>query len=146
MSPGPAKAKVLVIEDDPNMRIFLCNLLRADGFAPLNAQERVEGIETARTRHPDLIVMDGMLPGEASIEIYYRLKSDPELRRIPVIMLASIAQRTFCYYHKCQRLQHPLKVPDPEAFLIKPPEADELLGTVRRLLKRPPALDQRKPP
>lgn len=146
MDSKPNKGKVLVIEDDLNMRIFLCNLLRADGFDPLDAQDRFEGIRTVRTRQPDLIVMDGMLPGEASIEIYYRLKSDPELRRIPVVMLASIAQRTFCYYQKCQRLQHPLKVPDPDAFLTKPPEAEEFLGAVHRLLNRPPASHQRKTP
>lgn len=141
-----SKAKVLVIEDDLNMRIFLCNLLRADGFEPLDAPDRITGIEIARVQRPTLIVLDGMLPDEQSIELYYHLKSDPDLQPIPVMMLASIDQRTFCYYQKCQRLQHPIKVPDPEAFLTKPPEAEEFLGTVHRLIKQLPESDQGKTP
>ncbi len=146
MGPKPKKGKVLVIEDDLNMRIYLCNLLRADGFDPLDAPDRMAGMKRARTERPDLIVLDGMLPDEESMAIYYRLKSDPELQSIPVVMLASIDQRTFCYYQRCQRLQHPLKVPDPEAFLTKPPEAEEFLGVVHRLVQQPPASDPRKAP
>ena len=130
------KPKVLVIEDDPSMRIYLCNLLRGGGFEPLDAHDQPTGLKKARSLKPDLIVLDGMLPGQGSPEIYYRLKSDPRLQHIPVVMLATIDQRTFCYYQKCRSLQHPTKVPDPEAFLTKPPEADELLGVVRRLAGR----------
>jgi CheY-like chemotaxis protein len=139
------KIKVLVIEDDLNMCIYLCNLLRADGFDPCDAQNRVAGIEKIRSEKPALIVLDGMLPDEESIAIYYRLKSDPELQHIPVVMMASIDQRTFCYYQRCQQLQHPVKVPDPEAFLTKPPEAEEFLTTVKRLVESPP-VSQRKAP
>lgn len=135
--PRPNKPKVLVIEDDLNMRIFLCNLLRANGFDPLDAPDRVKGFEIAQTQHPALIVLDGMLPDEQSIELYYQLKLHPEIKRLPVIMLASIDQRTFCYYSKCQQLQHPIKVPDPEAFLTQPTEAEVFLDTVNRLIKPP---------
>ncbi len=140
------KTKILVIEDDLSMRIFLCNLLRGHGFEPLDAPDRAAGIQKARAEQPDLIVLDGMLPDEDSIRIYYHLKSNAELQHIPVVMLASIDQRTFCYYQKCQSLQHPIKVPDPEAFLTKPPEAEAFLGVVQRLLKQPMASKQRKEP
>ena len=130
------KPKVLVIEDDPSMRIYLCNLLRGGGFDPVDAHDQATGLKKARSMKPDLIVLDGMLPAQGSPGIYYRLKSDPRLRHIPVVMLATIDQRTFCYYQKCHSLQSPIKVPDPEAFLTKPPEADELLGVVRRLAGR----------
>jgi CheY-like chemotaxis protein len=132
------KTTVLVIEDDLNMRIFLCNLLRADGFETIDATDRVTGLEKARAKKPALVVLNGMLPEEESIEIYYRLKSDPDLCHIPVVMLATIDQRTFCYYHKCQRLHRPKNVPDPEAFMTTPPEADDFLGVVRRLAARNP--------
>ena len=146
MSQAAKKYKILVIEDDINMRIYLCNLLRAEGFDPSSAPDRETGIHKALTEQPALIVLDGMLPDEASIDIYYRLKSDPELRHIPVVMLASIDLRTFCYYQKCQRLQHPVKVPDPDAFLTKPPEAEEFLSLVKTLVTSPPADNQRKTP
>lgn len=140
------KIKVLVIEDDLNMCIYLCNLLRANGFDPCDAPNRDGGIEKVRSEKPALIVLDGMLPDEESISIYYDLKSDPELQHIPVVMLASINQRTFCYYQKCQQLQHPLKLPDPEAFLTKPPEAEEFLTIVKHLVKSPSGSRQRKAP
>ena len=127
------KPRVLVIEDDLNMRIYLCNLLRGGGFDPVDAHDRKIGLKKARSSPPDLIVLDGMMPDETSPEIYYQLKSDPELHHIPVIMLATIDQRTFCYYHRCRSLQHPTRVPDPEAYMTKPPEAEEFLEVVRRL-------------
>lgn len=131
-----SKSRILVIDDDLNMRIYLCNLLMADGFEAVDATNRVDGIRKAREKQPAVIVLDGMLPEEQSIEIYYRLKSDPDLQDIPIIMLATIDQRTFCYYQKCQRLNHPGIVSDPEAFLTKPPEADEFLTVVRDLAHR----------
>lgn len=145
MSRKRQKTKVLVIEDDLNMCIYLCNLLRANGFDPSDARNRVAGIEKVRSEKPALIVLDGMLPDEESIAIYYRLKSDPDLQHIPVVMLASIDRRTFCYYQKCQQLQHPVKVPDPEAFLTKPPEAEEFLTVVKRLVESP-SVSLRKEP
>lgn len=145
MSRKRKKIKVLVIEDDLNMCIYLCNLLRANGFDPCDASNRAAGIKKVRSEKPALIVLDGMLPDEESIAIYYRLKSDPELQHIPVVMLASIDQKTFCYYQKCQQLQHPVKVPDPEAFLTKPPEAEEFLTIVKHLVKSP-SVSQRKEP
>ena len=132
-------AKVLVIEDDLNMRIYLSNLLRADGFQPVDAADRMTGLKKAKKEMPALIVLDGMLPEEESIDIYYRLKSDPDMQHIPVIIMATIDQRTFCYYQKCQRIQHPKKVPDPEAFMTKPPEAEDFLGVVRRLAGNAPS-------
>jgi CheY-like chemotaxis protein len=129
----PKTPKVLVIEDDPNMRIYLCNLLKADGFQPVDATDRKSGLDKVRKERPALIVLDGMLPEEQSIDIYYRIKSDPDLYHIPVVMLATIDERTFCYYSKCQRMQHPKKVPDPDAFMTKPPEAEDFLEVVRKL-------------
>ncbi len=146
MGENPIKPKILVIEDDLNMRIYLCNLLRGDGFDPVDAQDRRAGLQKARTLKPDLIVLDGMLPDEGSLEIYYRLRSDPELAHIPVVMLATIDRKTFCYYQKCRNLQHHAKVPDPEAFLTLPPEADEFLGVVHRLAAPPPTTGTRKTP
>jgi len=142
----PLKPKILVIEDDLNMRIYLCNLLRGGGFDPVDAQDRKAGLKKALALKPDLIVLDGMLPDEGSPEIYYRLKSDPDLQHVPVVMLATIDQKTFCYYQKCWSLHHPVKVPDPEAFLTKPPEADEFLGVVRRLAKQPALTGSRETP
>ncbi len=137
MGAKPIKPKILVIEDDLNMRIYLCNLLRGDGFDPVDAQDRKAGLKKARALKPGLIVLDGMLPDEGSLEIYYRLRSDPELGHIPVVMLATIDRKTFSYYQKCRSLQHSVKVPDPEAFLTLPPEADEFLSVVRRLAEPP---------
>ncbi len=140
------KPKVLVIEDDLNMRIYLCNLLRGGGFDPLDAQDRTSGLKKARVSKPDLIVLDGMLPDEGSPQIYHQLKSDPALRHIPVVMLATMDQRTFCYYQKCRSLQHAVRVPAPEAYLTKPPEAEEFLEVIGRLADLTAAINSRGSP
>ena len=127
------RPKILVIEDDLNMRIYLCNLLRKEGFDAVDAWNVKTGIRKARTLKPDLIVLDGLLPNKASPEIYDQLRSDPDLSHIPVVMTAPIDHRTFCYYQKCQALQRPVKVQQPEAFFTKPPEAEDFLRIIRRL-------------
>ncbi len=127
------KKKILIVDDEPNMRIFLTNLLQGDGFDSIDAMDSDEGLRKAREYHPDVIILDAMLPSEAGLRIYHSLKCDAGLKQIPVLMLATVNQKTFTHYRLSQNIQRGCALPEPEAFLQKPPEADELLDIIRRL-------------
>ena len=90
-STGPSsdetnKKSVLVIDDDAAVRDIMMRVLLAEGINPITASESMEGIEIARERHPDLIVLDVLMPRIDGWSVLGILKADPELADIPVIM------------------------------------------------------------
>ena len=85
---------VLIVEDNPmNMRLFT-DLLEASGYATLQAVEGGPVLALVRESRPDLILMDIQLPGISGLDLTRLLKSDDELRHIPVIALTAGAFRS----------------------------------------------------
>jgi CheY-like chemotaxis protein len=128
----PAKT-ILVVEDEPDMSIFLSNLLSANGFCPICAMSLTDGLKKAVDDCPDLIIINAMLPGEAGIRLYQNLRTNHRLCHIPVIMLSTLDSSTFYRCPGTKRSPTGHHIPEPEAYLQKPPEADELLTVVNRL-------------
>ena len=124
---------VLVVEDEPDMCIFLANLLSANGFCAICAVSLVEGLKKAADACPDLIIINAMLPGEAGIRLFQCLRTDGRLCHIPVIMLSTVDSNTFFQWPGTKRLSTGRQIPKPDAHLRKPPEADDLLAMVNRL-------------
>ncbi len=128
------KKTVLIVEDELDMRIFISTLLETSGYQPVITRDGKEGLLKARDVFPDLIILDVMMPGEGGVEMYRQLKTDQSLCDIPVIMLSAIAKKTFSHYLNMvnARLKDP--IPDPDAYIEKPPEAEELLKMTTTLI------------
>ena len=133
--PTPAKT-ILVVEDEPDVCIFLANLLAANGFYPVCAATLAEGLRQANTCCPDLVIINAMLPGEAGLRLYQRLRCSDRLCDIPVIMLSTLDKATFLRWPGVKRSSSGRQIPEPDAYLQKPPEADELLAVVNRCCAR----------
>lgn len=84
--------KILVAEDEEDVRMLICNTLKNSGFSPLWAADGPSALETARTQAPELVVLDLMLPGMHGLEICKALKVAPETKGIPIIMLTAKAE------------------------------------------------------
>jgi CheY-like chemotaxis protein len=134
MRPKTKKKKILVVGYELDMLIFLANLLRNEGFEVLAVSNGQDGITSARKTLPALVILDVMMPGESGIQTYRLFKNDNQLNRIPVIMLSAIDRQTFFHYQKFDGFRTGQGIPEPEAFMEKPPEAEELIGIVNRLL------------
>ena len=128
------KKTVLIVEDELDMRIFISTLLETSGYQPVMTRDGNEGLRKAKDVCPDLIILDVMMPGEGGVQMYRQLKTDKTLCNIPVIMLSAVTQKTFAHYLNMinARLKDPL--PDPEAYIEKPPEAEELLKMATSLI------------
>ena len=126
--------KVLVVDDELDMRTFIITLLETSGYKPLSANDGVEGLEIARQKKPALVILDVMMPKESGINMYRELKNDPELRNIPVIMLSALAKKTFFHSQRVLDDYKGEKVPEPEAYIEKPPEPEELLEEIQNIL------------
>ncbi len=127
------RIKVLVVDDEPDMRFFLCNLLGGCGYATIQAADRTDGLRKAKREKPAVIILDAMMPNEDGLQLYHDLKQDLRLKRIPVIMVSGVGKKTFLQY---QRSYCTLPEADPSvpgAYLKKPLNADELIGWVQAL-------------
>lgn len=126
--------KVLVVDDELDMRTFITTLLETEGFRPLSAEDGIKGLELAREKRPALIILDVMMPRESGVSMYREIKNDPELKNIPVIMLSALAKKTFFHSQKVLNEYKGEQIPEPEAYIEKPPEPDELLAAINQVL------------
>lgn len=127
--------KVLVVDDELDMRTFITTLLETNGYKPISAVDGREGLEIARRSRPSLIILDVMMPKESGINMYRELRQDPALKGIPVIMLSALSKKTFFHSQKVLDEYQGEKVPEPSAYIEKPPEPDELLEAIANSLK-----------
>jgi CheY-like chemotaxis protein len=119
--------KVLVVDDEMDMRIFISTLLQTDGFKPYEACNCKEGLEKCLAIDPDLIIMEIMTEGDEGLDLYCTFRKDSKLQRIPIIILSTLDKKTFVYYQNLRKLQANRSLLEPDAYLKKPPEAEELL-------------------
>jgi DNA-binding response OmpR family regulator len=83
-------AKILVMDDDPSVRELCEMVLGGEGFAVVATPDAVSGIEAARTEHPDLILLDWMMPRVDGLDALQVLKSTQATASIPVVMLTAL--------------------------------------------------------
>ncbi|MFZ2448040.1 MAG: response regulator [Syntrophobacteraceae bacterium] len=126
--------RILVVDDEQDIRVFMTTLLETSGYKPMAAKNGQEGLEMARAHKPALIIMDVMMPKESGIYMYREVRKDPGLRNIPVIMVSGLSKKTFFHSQKVVDEYEGVEVPEPAAYIEKPPEADELLDAIRKAL------------
>ena len=88
------KAQILIVEDDRSLAEVLEYNLRQDGYQTLVANNGQDGLQQAKLRSPDLVVLDLMLPLVDGLEICRRLRADPVTRNILVLMLTAKTEET----------------------------------------------------
>ena len=126
--------KVLIVDDDADVRTFESNVVENNGYTPIIAVNGEEGINKIRAEKPDAIILDILMPKESGIKMYREVKTDPKLSDIPVIILSGIAKRTFIRSQKALEEFEGQTVPEPEAYLEKPVEPEELAATLNKFL------------
>ena len=131
MEDGPIK--VLIIEDERDVRFYLANLLRAHGYEALTADNIEAAIDLACSARPALIVLDAMLPGDDAQRLYAQFRCQADLCNIPVVLLSSITRRVLGGSGLYGAGSSHKKLPPPDAFLTKPPEAEDFLAVVQHL-------------
>lgn len=81
--------RILLVEDDRFLRRACEASLRQRGFTVIAAADGEEGLRQARAEHPDLILLDLLMPKLAGVEVLRALKADPETKAIPVLILSN---------------------------------------------------------
>ena len=124
--------KILVVDDDPDFVSATKTALESrPDYQVVSAIDGVFALSTARAERPDLLILDVIMPFEDGFTTARELKADPELNKIPVIMLTSFSQRkgeTDISVAQGMELE-------AEDYIEKPVSPQELLRRVDRLLK-----------
>ena len=123
--------KVLVVDDDPDVRSFVVTVLEENQYTPLVASDGVQGLEMIQKETPDLVILDVLMPRGSGIRLYRQLKTDDALKAVPVIMFTGIALRSFLKSQKALEEFKGEKVPEPDIYLEKPVEPQELVDAIK---------------
>jgi len=119
---------ILVVDDEPDARDFLCTVLQDNGFVTVTANDGSEAIAAIEQSPPDLIALDITMPEKSGVAVYRRLKEDDQLKGIPVIVVTGISD-DFKKFISSRR-----QVPPPEGYISKPVNHEEFLKMVTDLL------------
>jgi DNA-binding response OmpR family regulator len=87
-------AQVLLIEDDQFLSALLRNRLQKEQFDVVVVKDGVEALDTLKTLRPGVILLDIILPGKSGFEILEEIKSDPQIKDTPVIVISNLGQES----------------------------------------------------
>ena len=126
--------KVLVVDDDPDVRLFSVTVLEENGYTPLEAEDGESGLQMIKAEKPDLVILDVLMPRQSGVRLYRELKTAKALKDVKVIILSGIAKKTFLRSQKALTEFGGAEIPEPEIYLEKPVEPDELAEVIKKVL------------
>jgi two-component system alkaline phosphatase synthesis response regulator PhoP len=119
--------RILVAEDERDIRELIGHALRYAGFEVVLVANGVEAVETARLEPPDLIILDVRMPKMTGYEACQQLKEDPATQPIPVIFLSAKGQDS--------EIEQGI-ASGAEAYILKPFAPEDLANQVKEVLRR----------
>ncbi len=122
-------SKVLIVEDQQSLANQLAEKLRSEGFTVMTAADGEDGLEKVRTEHPDLIVLDIMLPKLDGLSLCRIIRRDAATAHIPIIMLTARGSEV----DKIVGLES-----GADDYVVKPLALGEFLARVRAVMRRAP--------
>jgi putative two-component system response regulator len=129
----PSPATVLVADDTESVRALFSQLLAFDGYDVILARDGDEALALAQRQRPDVLLLDVRMPGLDGLEVCRRVKSAPETRLTPVILVTGIADAN----DRIEGIEA-----GADDFLTKPVNASELRARVRALSRMKQLIDE----
>jgi two-component system, OmpR family, phosphate regulon response regulator PhoB len=118
--------RVLVVDDEQDVVSYLCAILRDNGYETVEAFDGEQAMKEVGANRPDLITLDVTMPEMTGVKAYRKLKEDPSLKSIPVVIITGVS------HDFKQFISSRSQVPPPEGYLEKPIKPEELLNEVRK--------------
>lgn len=124
MTAEPRKRVVVIGEDDEPIAVLLRDAVNDEpGYQSVVVPDGALLIDTVRQVHADLLILDIMMPGLNGLEIYDRIRADPDIKEMPVLFVSAAATQ----------FDADLKVRDAKHVIAKPFDLNDLLDRVRAL-------------
>jgi twitching motility two-component system response regulator PilH len=118
--------KVLIVDDSMTQRQLMSRVLEQFGLTVLIATDGVEAWDQLQHAQPDIVVLDIIMPRMNGYEVCRKIKMDPAMQNLPVVMCSSKTEEFDRYWGMKQ---------GADAYIAKPFQAKELLSTIQKLLQ-----------
>ncbi|MGB2861724.1 MAG: response regulator [Sedimentisphaerales bacterium] len=127
-----AKAKILIADDDQDIRESVQAILESRQYEVITAADKIEGMDKIKTEKPDLVILDVMMSTwQDGFEMARELKKDPLYKEMPILMMTGVKEQTGMDFKSTAG--DPTWCP-VEGFLDKPVEPDVLIAEIEKLL------------
>ncbi len=124
--------KILIVDDDPDLVEAVSMILESKNYEVSAAYGGIEGLEKAKKENPDLIVLDVMMPDKDGYAVCKELKADPELSKIPVLLLTAVVSKIpTTRYTQQMGLET-----EADDYIDKPVEPEVLVKRIETLLTK----------
>ena len=117
--------KILVVDDSPTELALITLPLKKEGFDVISAVDGEEGLIKIDSEKPDLVILDVILPRKNGFQICRQIKTQPETKNIPVILLTSRSQDSDKFWGMKQ---------GADEYMTKPFNSEELLAAIKRFI------------
>jgi CheY-like chemotaxis protein len=121
-----ARRRILVVDDEEDVRIFLSTVLEDAGAEVLQATDGDEAIAVMVKEQPDLVTLDLSMPGKDGVETFADMRKHPGVKEIPVCVVTGHPEFRKVIYDRA--------VPPPEGYMDKPVDEEELVSNLKRIL------------
>lgn len=121
------KKQILIVDDEEHIILTLKLRLEHLGYDVITAADGQEGLDTARSHHPDLIILDVMMPKMDGYKVCKLLKFDENFQSTPIILLSALSQQA--------DIDLAMEI-GADTYLTKPFDSQELTQTIERLLAK----------
>ncbi len=134
LAPGERKKKILVIDDEADVRTYLTTLFEDFGYDTIEAPDANQGMRMIKEHIPDLITLDIIMPKKTGIKLFWELKKEPEYEKIPVIMVTGFGEPAHPNVDVEKFISGRQTVPPPDGFIEKPINRVALMKKVQEVI------------
>ena len=117
---------ILIVDDEKEIADFISRVLSKGNLESIEVQDGKTALEVLAEKKPSAVILDLMMPGMSGFEVLKRIKADPALASIPVIICSTLSDRE--YQEQAQAL-------GAKSYITKPFRASELISTVQSAIK-----------
>ncbi|MFH1723746.1 MAG: response regulator [Elusimicrobiota bacterium] len=131
-----ARRKILIVDDEEHIVLYLTTLLEDHGYDVVSSMDPLEAFRLAKTERPDLICLDIMMPKKSGLSLYREFRSDAGLKSIPVVVISGIGNIAYGFKADFRKHVPDPEIPEPEAIFEKPLKAAKFVEFLDRALGR----------
>jgi len=132
---GKVPKKIMIIDDEPDIRIYLMAALEDSGYETCTIEEDEPFHKAVLAKEPDLIILDIMMPQRSGISMYKELRRTAAFNNIPIALISGMSPAKDFMEEEFKRLIDDDTIGPPDGFVEKPVKLPALMELVKQLLK-----------
>lgn len=136
MNQGKGLPKVLILEDEMQMRFYLMTLVKSMGYDPILAKDGSEGLELLKQVRPSALILDIMMPKKGGGLVYQEIAACPEYKDLPIIFFSGVDRKAFFHYIKMLNVALEFPVPEPKIYIAKDADPEYLKTVIRTCVEK----------